>query len=274
MHPTDLDGPVTRQVGGLAADDYGQADDRPPLVLLHGMTFDRTIWRPVVTRLHRIDPGRRILAIDLPGHGQSPGQTSYELGSVPGQLNRAIEEAGIVAPVMVGHSAGGLGATVYAGRHATRGVINVDAPLQLDAFAGFVQSLAERLRGPDFAAVWQLFYDSFHTELLPSGARDLVRSNCRPRQDLVLGYWQQLLDGRTGEVTAMIEQATATLRTAGLPYLHIAGDEPGTGYREWLGEQLPAATMEVWDRSGHFPHLARPDEFARQLAATRHWVTR
>jgi pimeloyl-ACP methyl ester carboxylesterase len=274
MHTTDLGEPVTRQVGGLAADDYGYADDRPPLVLLHGMTFDRTIWRPVVTRLHRIDPGRRILAIDLPGHGQSPDQTSYELGSVPGELNRAVEEAGIVAPVMVGHSAGALGATVYAGHYATRGVINVDAPLQINAFAAFVQSLAERLRGPEFAAVWQMFYDSFHTELLPSSARDLVRSSCRPRQQVVLGWWQQLLDGRTGEVTAVIEQATTALRTAGLPYLHIAGDEPGTNYREWLGEHLPAASIEVWARSGHFPHLARADEFAQQLAATRHWVTR
>jgi pimeloyl-ACP methyl ester carboxylesterase len=25
------------------------ADDRPPLVLLHGLTFDRSIWRPLVT---------------------------------------------------------------------------------------------------------------------------------------------------------------------------------------------------------------------------------
>lgn len=163
---------------------------------------------------------------------------------------------------------------VYAGHHATRGVINVDAPLQLDVFAGFVQALEERLRGPEFAAVWQMFYDSFHTELLPPSARDLVRANCRPRQQVVLGYWQQMIDGRVGEVAAVIEQAMAALRAAGLPYLHIAGDEPGTGYREWLGERLPAATIEVWARSGHFPHLARPDEFAQQLAATNHWVNR
>jgi pimeloyl-ACP methyl ester carboxylesterase len=272
MLNTESGEPTTKLAGGLAADDYGHADGRPPLVLLHGMTFDRTIWRSVVARLHLIDPGRRILAIDLPGHGQSPDQPSYELDHMPGQLSRSIEEAGIVAPVMVGHSAGALAATVYAAHRPTRGVINVDAPLEISAFAGLVQSLAEPLRGPGFAAVWQGFYDSFHTELLPAAAQELVRSNSRPRQEVVLGYWQKLLDGPTDEISEMIGQATAAIGVTGLPYLHIAGDEPGTSYREWLGEHLPAAAIEVWAGSGHFPHLARPDEFAQRLAATRHWA--
>ena len=33
---------------GLAADDYGRSDGRPRLILLHGMTFDRTTWRDIV----------------------------------------------------------------------------------------------------------------------------------------------------------------------------------------------------------------------------------
>ena len=40
---------------------------------------------------------RRVLAIDLPGHGQSPEQPSYELGEVPDQLNRVVQEAGLAA---------------------------------------------------------------------------------------------------------------------------------------------------------------------------------
>jgi Predicted hydrolases or acyltransferases (alpha/beta hydrolase superfamily) len=60
-------------LAGLAADDYGLSDDRAPLVLLHGLTFDRSLWRPSLAELSRIDPGRRVLALDLPGHGASPG---------------------------------------------------------------------------------------------------------------------------------------------------------------------------------------------------------
>jgi hypothetical protein len=50
----------------------------------------------------------------------------------------------------------------------------------------------------------------------------------------------------------MVEQATATLRASRVPYLHIAGDDLDPGYRQWLGVRLPAATVEVWPRTGHF----------------------
>jgi len=119
-----------------------------------------------------------------------------------------------------------------------------------------------------------MFYDSFHTELLSPAAAELVRSTCRPDQQVVLGYWQQILDRPVAELTAMMRDSIAALRTADVPYLYIAGDEPPPGYRQWLGQHLPAATIEVWPGSGHFPHLARLHEFAGQLAATASWATR
>ena len=260
------------RIAGLAADDYGRSDGRPPLILLHGMPFDRTTWRDIIPELQRIDPGRRVIAIDLPGHGHSPDQPAYELDTIVGQIHRVVEEAGITAPVVAGHSVGGLLATIYAARYPTRGVVNIDQPLETARFATFVSSLAERLRGPEFPVVWQMFYDGFHVELLPPAAQDLVRATCRPRQQVVLGYWRPLIEQPIAEVTAMVEQATATLRASGVPYLHVAGDDLDPSYRQWLGARLPAATVEVWPRTGHFPHLADPQRFARRLAGTAQWM--
>src|SRR5713226_10409224 len=141
---------ATRTLAGLAADDYGHSDDRAPLVLLHGLPFDRSLWRPSLDELQRIDPGRRVLALDLPGHGASPGWPSYDVASVASGVHRAVEEAQLQSPVVVGHSIGGVIATVYAAQYPTRGVINVDQPLQVAPFAGLVQSLAGKLRGPAF----------------------------------------------------------------------------------------------------------------------------
>lgn len=274
MHATDTDPAVRSREGGLAVDDWGRSDDRAPLVLLHGLTFNRAIWRPIVARLQRIDPGRRVLSIDLPGHGDSPAQRSYDLDDAPAQLHQVIEGAGLTAPVLVGHSAGGIAATIYAARYPASGVISVDQPLQVGEFAGLVKSLAGRLRGPEFPAVWQMFYDSFHTDLLPPEARELVRSTSHADQQVVLGYWQQIIDRPAAELTALVQDTVAVLRAAGTSCRYIAGHEPPPGYRQWLVEQLPAATIEVWPGSGHFPHLARPDEFAEQLAATASWATR
>jgi pimeloyl-ACP methyl ester carboxylesterase len=63
----------------------------------------------------------------------------------------------------------------------------------------------------------------------------------------------------------MIEQATATLRDSGVPYLYLAGDDLDPDYRRWLSAHLPTATVQVWPRTGHFPHLADPSRFAQLL---------
>ena len=90
---------------GLAADDVGRSDDRPPLLLLHGLTFDRAMWRSTLAELESIDPGRRAVAIDLPGHGDSPDASSYLPEAIAEQVHDAADAAGLESPVVVGHSA-------------------------------------------------------------------------------------------------------------------------------------------------------------------------
>lgn len=259
---------TTRILAGLAADDYGQADDRAPLVLLHGLTFDRSLWRPAMAELHRIDPGRRGLALDLPGHGASPGWPSYDIRSLAHGVHRAVEAAGLQSPVVVGHSIAGIVATAYAAQYSARGVINVDQPLQVAPFAEMVQSLAAKLRGPTFPAVWQMFASSMHVELLPEAAQELVRSSSQPRQDLVLAYWREILDRPVSELADFAAAALDAVRGADVPYLVVAGASPEPEYRRWLSGVLPQATVTVWPGSGHFPHLAHPDRFAECLAAS------
>jgi pimeloyl-ACP methyl ester carboxylesterase len=259
---------ATTTLAGLAADDYGHSDDRAPLVLLHGLTFDRSMWRPSLAELSRIDPGRRVLALDLPGHGASPGWPSYDVQSLADGIHRAVDEAGLQSPVVVGHSIGGVIATAYAAQHPTRGVINVDQPLQVAPFAALVQSVADKLRGPAFPAVWQMFAASMHIELLPEAAQVLVRSSGQPRQDLVLAYWREVLDRPVSEIASFATATLEAVRSAGVPYLVVAGADLEPEYHKWLSKTLPQAAITVWPASGHFPHIAYPGRFAECLAAT------
>ena len=260
-----------RRLAGLAADDYGESDDRRPLVLLHGLTFDRSMWRPALDELRRIDPGRRALALDLPDHGESAPLPSYAMEEVVDVVHQAVEEAQLESPVIVGHSVSGIIATIYATRHTTSGVVNVDQTLQTAQFGEFARSIEDKLRGPEFPAVWEMFLASMHIELLPPSAQELVRSTCDPRQDLVLGYWNEILKRPAAELAAATETGHAVLRAAGRPYLIVAGDEPEPDYRRWLNDTLPQATFIAWPGSGHFPHLAHPDLFAECLATTAQW---
>jgi pimeloyl-ACP methyl ester carboxylesterase len=91
----------------------------PPLVLLHGVSLSAAAWAPLFAAL----PDRRLLAIDLPGHGLSEA-ASYRPGHVRTNAHQLIEDVFDAleldeAPV-VGHSLGGMVALWYAATGAER----------------------------------------------------------------------------------------------------------------------------------------------------------
>jgi pimeloyl-ACP methyl ester carboxylesterase len=231
------------------------------------------MWLPALGELDRIDPDRKVLAVDLPGHGASDSWSAYELHDVVEAVHRAIDAAGLWAPVLVGHSLSAAVASIYATEFPARGVVNVDQTLQMGPFAGFLQSMAGQLRSSAFSSLWEQFVASMHPELLPEDAQALVRSTMTPRQDLVLGYWREVLETPPTETQERVTEALAVLRASGLSYLIIAGSDPTPEYRRWLREVLPEAEVIVMAGCGHFPHLARPAVFARSLRTTADWGT-
>src|SRR5712664_1039871 len=159
--------PAQIKAAGMSADLYGSADERPPLVLLPGLTFDRRIWQPVLDQLAQVDPGRQILSLDLPGHGDSPDQLPHSMGRVVGLIHQAVAETGLDTPVMVGHSISGGTASLYAAQHPVNGVINVDS-LSDPALFARLRSMEDQIRGDGFAGVWAAMEQSFGTDRLPS----------------------------------------------------------------------------------------------------------
>src|SRR6476469_3656708 len=81
----------------LAYDDEGAGT---PVVLVHGLTFDRRTWRPIIERL---DGAVMTIAIDLPAHGDSGGAPA-RLDTVAAQIDQLLESLGVERPIVVGHS--------------------------------------------------------------------------------------------------------------------------------------------------------------------------
>jgi pimeloyl-ACP methyl ester carboxylesterase len=261
------------EAGALNADIVeGTPDGRPPLVLLHGLTFDRAMWRPALAELSRIDPGRQSLALDLPGHGDSPPWPDYDIESVADAVHATVRSTRLDPPVLVGHSLSALVAMDYAARYPARGVVNVDAWLDIEPTIAMVKSLAVEIRGGGFAKAWQLFEDSMHTETLPERTRRLLRPVSDVRQEVVAGYWREAMDRPAPEFSARVASIIAKLRANQVSYLFVAGHPVEIEYLDWLSQRLPEAAVQVLLDSGHFPQLAHPKRFAECLAATARWA--
>jgi pimeloyl-ACP methyl ester carboxylesterase len=82
---------------------YERHGSGTPVVFLHGLTFDRRNWDPIIDRL-----GDDVcsIAIDLPAHGESPGRPC-DLADVAAQVHELVARLGVDRPVVVGHSISG-----------------------------------------------------------------------------------------------------------------------------------------------------------------------
>lgn len=116
---------------------FDRRGDGPPLVLLHGIGHRRQGWSPV---MHLLAAERDVIAVDLPGFGDSPPLppgTPYTVDAVLTILGRTFDDLGLEKPHVAGNSLGGL----FALEAADRGLVSSATALSP---AGFFNALELR----------------------------------------------------------------------------------------------------------------------------------
>ena len=103
----------------------GEPGNGPPVVLLHALGEDATTWTDFTRRL----PDRHTIAFDLRGHGRSPRPGTYSFDLMVADVLLALPDVSEMD--LVGHSMGGLVASLLAGRHPglVRRLVLEDAPV-------------------------------------------------------------------------------------------------------------------------------------------------
>jgi len=230
-----------------------------PVVFLHGLTFGRRTWGPVIERF-----GGSVMsvAIDLPAHGASRGEPMW-LEPLTERIHKLLTSLGVEHPIVVGHSMAAAIAAIYGSTYPTRGVVMVDQATEVLPFAQMIQRVAPALRGPDFGRVWANIEDSLGLDHIPEPTRTLVLDSHKVRQDVVLGYWEQILMTEPTELQHWIDEKSATIRN---PCLAVFGRTATHGERERLA-RMPDAQIEEWAGDGHFVHLVDAERFATRLHA-------
>lgn len=106
--------------------------DKPPVVLLHGITDNGLCWRRVAAVLEdRYD----LIMVDGRGHGLSDKPDSFGLADYAADTAGLIEQLGLGTPAVLGHSLGAaIGATLAASRpDLVRALLLEDPPWRAPA---------------------------------------------------------------------------------------------------------------------------------------------
>jgi len=245
--------------------------DAPAVLFLHGFAADASCWRPASEALDR---RRRVLAVDLPGHGEERAVTSTDCTSERAveRLASIMEFLGVSQTTLVGYSMGGRLALAFALAHPQR----VDALVLVSASAGLQDpSLrASRVRDDEslatmietegieaFVESWQRLPLFGGLERGPAERRKAVRRmrlRCSPR-----GLAASLRGMGTGAQPYFGER----LGELQMPALLMAGarDRKFVETAEWMHERIAGSHLAVVENAGHVVHVEQPERFLQIL---------
>lgn len=92
--------------------------DKPPVVLLHGLTANGACWTPLARELEK---DYDVIMPDARGHGKSGApERGYRYDDLADDVAGLIDALGLANPVLLGHSMGGMIAAVVALRNPKR----------------------------------------------------------------------------------------------------------------------------------------------------------
>jgi pimeloyl-ACP methyl ester carboxylesterase len=232
----------------------------PPIVFVHGFGCASSDWN---AQIAHFNPNHQTIALDLRGHGNSPGTavdcSMERYGADVADLMRALE---LPPAILVGHSMGCrvvIEASLQAPAH-TAAVILVDGSQFAPAMG---RVLHERFAQPDGypTMVAGLFKDMF----TPSSDPKLVASVAARAENLPRLIGEKLLTDMQRYDVGRLALSLAGLRVPVMALQTTYSDEnrqrrtlrsgQTTPYLDMLRENVPSVRIEIIPQTGHFPQL-------------------
>ncbi len=237
--------------------------DDPAVLLIHGAGLDRTIWQMQTRNI--AFQGRRVFAVDLPGHGYSEGPALETVEEIADWMTRFMAAVEVVSATVMGHSMGSLVALDLASRYPERvdrliltGVAE-SMPVHPELMAA---AKADKPLAPELIVYWGLG-EKAQTggHPLPGlwvhGASEVLLKNAKSgvlARDLAAcdGY------GDAKERAVMISCPT---------YFVLGRDDKMSPVQsgERLAGVIESAEVNILERCGHMMMIERPNEMYHAL---------
>lgn len=227
--------------------------DRPALVLLHGSGGDSSVWH---AQLEAHPDTRLIIAVDIPGHGQSQGSPAHDPESYAHWLKLLMDALNLSAFVLAGHSLGGIIAQQFARMfpEMLKGLVLIGTGMRFDMPTGYLDMLRQDFDSACLISCRQAFASQMPACIREHGLAMLHRNGPEVLlRDLCLcaGF-----------------DSTSWAHTLSMPCLIICGKQdtitPCALSRQ-LAETITESTLKLIDTSGHMVMQEQPEIFNKEI---------
>jgi pimeloyl-ACP methyl ester carboxylesterase len=236
---------------------YGKGKEA--LILIHGWTMNADNWRDNVAELAKRN---RVIAIDLPGHGQSDKpQTTYSMELFARAIEAVMRDAKVKRAVLVGHSMGTPVARQFYRRNPakTLGIVIADGSLRPFGNKAMLDQLIAGFRAPSYRNQIDQMFAMMIGKNLSTDAQDRIKSSSlnTPQNVLVSAF-----EGMADPSIWGADQIT-------VPVLAIMAKNPfyPPDVEASFRQIAPQMEFHMWDGVGHFVMMERPKDFDELVIA-------
>ena len=230
---------------------YGKGTEA--LVLIHGWTCNLDNWRDQMPEFAKRN---RVIAIDLPGHGQSDKpQIAYSMDLFARAVEAVMRDAKVQRAVLVGHSMGTPVARQFYRKYPdqTLAIVIVDGALRPFGDKAMMDRFIEGFRGPNYKDVVGRMLTGMMGPSLPAEAQARIKAS-------FLNTPQHVI------VSAMEGMADASIwgeDKINVPLLAIMAKNPfyPPDLEQRYRHIAPVLDFQMWDGVGHFIMMEKPKEF-------------
>ncbi len=234
--------------------DVGNRKNKDALIFVHGWTCNADFWKESVNAF----PEYRVIAVDLPGHGQSDKpKVNYSMEYFARSIEAVMKKAKVKRAVLVGHSMGTPVIRQFYRLYPkeTLGLVIVDGALRPGTKSEMEQFVAP-LRS-DYKTNALKFIDGMLMPIKDENLKTSIRSAMLATPDYVA---LSALDGMTDEKIWTTDKIN-------VPVLALMAESPfwKPDTKVFYGTIAPDLDFQMWRGVSHFLMMDKPSEFNREV---------
>lgn len=251
-----------RLASGLRLHYVEQGDpSHPVLLLLHGFPDSWFSFSPVLDALAAT---HRVIALDLPGHGDSDRPAdAYRLPDVAADVVAFVEALGVERLSVIGHSFGSLIAqqvAVRAPARVARLVLVGSAAVPGNEVLAELRAAVREMHDVPVEFVRDFQHSTVHRPVDATFMERVVEISAGVPHPVWLSVMEALF----------ADDASVPLARIVAPTLLLWGDRDGVfdrAQQEALLRGIAGASLRVYEGTGHAPHWEEPERFVRDVVA-------